>query len=68
MGSLVDLGNNYRAIGTVDVGAFEYQDGSKPTVTTVSTTTVSTTTTTTEATTETTTYDKADLNKDGKCR
>lgn len=65
MGSLVDLGNNYRAIGTVDVGAFEYQDGSKPTVTTVSTTTVSTTTTTTEATTETTTYDKADLNKDG---
>lgn len=60
MGSLVDLGNNYRAIGTVDVGAFEYQDGSKPTVTTVSTTT-----TTTEATTETTTYDKADLNKDG---
>ena len=65
MGSLVDLGNNYRAIGTVDVGAFGYQDGSKPTVTTVSTTTVSTTTTTTEATTETTTYDKADLNKDG---
>ena len=60
MGSMVDLGNNYRAIGTVDVGAFEYQDGSKPTVTTVSTTT-----TTTEATTETTTYDKADLNKDG---
>ena len=52
---VVDLGNNYRAIGTVDVGAFEYQDGSKPTVTTVSTTTVSTTTTTTEATTETTT-------------
>lgn len=58
MGNLVDLSNNYRAIGTIDAGAFEYQDGSKPTVTTG-------TTTTTEATTETTTYNKADVNKDG---
>lgn len=45
MGTYTDLGNNSRFIGNIDVGAFEYQDGSAPTVST----------TTTEATTETTT-------------
>lgn len=67
MGSLTDLANNYRIINTIDCGAFEYQDGSMPTVTTTTTTTNSTTTT--ESTTETTTAyisQKGDVNKDGK--
>lgn len=59
MGTLTDLANNYRLIGNIDVGAFEYQDGTKPTGTTAST----------EATTETTTAyvsKNGDVNKDGK--
>ena len=58
MGSYTDLANNYRVINTIDAGAFEYQDGSMPTVST----------TTTEATTETTTAYVSkigDVNKDG---
>ncbi len=60
MGNCADLANNYRVIDNIDAGAFEYQDGSMPTV--------STTVTTTEQTTETTTayVTKAgDVNKDG---
>ena len=53
MGSYTDLANNYRVINTIDVGAFEYQDGSMPTVAT--TTTETTTGTVSEDSTETTT-------------
>lgn len=58
MGTYTDLANNYRIINTIDAGAFEYQDGSMPTVST----------TTTEAATETTTAyvtKMGDVNKDG---
>ena len=57
MGSYIDLANNYRVINTIDVGAFEYQDGSMPTVATTTTeiTTEIATETTTEITTEITT-------------
>ena len=58
MGMCADLAGNYRIINTIDAGAFEYQDGSKPTVST----------TTTETTTETTTSyvtKMGDVNKDG---
>ncbi len=60
MGNYVDLANNYRVINTIDAGAFEYQDGSMPTVSTTVTTTEQTTETTTAYVTKT-----GDVNKDG---
>lgn len=62
MGNLTDLGNNYRVINTIDIGAYEYQDGSMPT----ETTTVSSTTETTSETTTTYVSKSGDVNKDGK--
>ncbi|MGN1319004.1 MAG: dockerin type I domain-containing protein [Lachnospirales bacterium] len=44
MGNLVDYLGNYRVINTIDAGAFEYQDGSYPTVSTTTETTTETTT------------------------
>ncbi len=60
---LIDLANNNRICGTIDVGAYEYQNGDNTTENTTEITTETSTETTTETTTETFIY--GDTNGNG---